>query len=79
MNLDHDFFQVSKLSENQKKIFTKNGTLFCPNSNEDLRSDAHQNQIIGRDADVDHTQTIGGIQSNYWGGDISPPGFDTPG
>ena len=29
MNLDHDLFQVSKLSENQKKkVFTKNGTLF---------------------------------------------------
>ena len=24
-------------------------------------------QIIGRDADVDHSQTIGGIQPNYWG------------
>ena len=33
-----------------------------------------------RDADVDHTQTIGGIQSNYWGRYIprSPPGFGTP-
>ena len=30
MNLDHDFFQVSKLSEDQK-----NGTLFSPNSGED--------------------------------------------
>ena len=29
------------------------------------------------DADVDHIQIIGGIQSNYWG-DISPPGFGTP-
>ena len=28
MNLDHDFVQVSKLSENQKKVFPKNGTLF---------------------------------------------------
>ena len=52
-----------------------NGTLFSPNSGGDLRSDAHQSQIIGWDADVDHTQIIGGgIQSNYWG-DISPPGF----
>ena len=37
-----------------------------------LRSDAHQSQIIGGDADVDHTQTIGGMQSNYWG-NTSPP------
>ena len=29
MNLDHDFVQMSKLSEDQKKnVFTKNGTLF---------------------------------------------------
>ena len=52
MNLDHDFFQVSKLSEDQKtehffspnsgedpkkKVFTKNGTLFSPNSGEDQK------------------------------------------
>ena len=55
-----------------------NGTLFPPNSGGDPRSDAHQSQIIGGDADVDHTQIIGGIQSNYWGGYI-PPGFGTPG
>ena len=42
-----------------------------------LRSDAHQSLIIGGGADVDHTQTIGGMQSNYWR-DISPPGFGTP-
>ena len=33
---------------------------FSPNSGGDLRSDAHQSQIIGGDADVDHTQIIGG-------------------
>ena len=71
MNLDHDFFQVSKLSEGQKKVFTKNGTLFSPNSGGDLRLDENQSQIIGWVTDVDHTQIIGGIQSNYWG-DISP-------
>ena len=51
---------------------------FSPNSSGHLPSDAHQSQIIGGDADVDHTQTVGGIQSSYWG-DISPPGFGTPG
>ena len=80
MNLDQDFFQVSKLSEDQKKVvikngtffspisgedqkkvFTRNGTLFSPNSSTDLRSDAHQSQIIGGDADKDHTQIVGGI------------------
>ena len=38
MNLGHDFVQVSKLSEDQKKkVFTKNGTLFSPNSDEDQK------------------------------------------
>ena len=61
MNLDHDFFQLSKLSEDQKKglrqkwntffpqvqvktkkkVFTKTGALFSPNSSGDLRSNAH--------------------------------------
>ena len=50
---------------------------FPPNSSVHLRSDAHQRcthipQIIGGDADVDQTQTIGGIQSNYWEGYIPP-------
>ena len=74
MNLDHEFVQVSKLSEEQKKkVFTKNGTLFFPNSSGDLRSNADQSQIFGGDADVHHTQIklLGGIQSNYWG--IYPP------
>ena len=80
MNLDHDFVQVSKLSEDQKKkvvtknehffpqiqmktkkkVFIKNGTLFSPISSGHLRSDAHQSQTIGGDADLDHIQTIGG-------------------
>ena len=51
----------------KKKVFTKNGTFFPANSSGDLRSDAHQSQIIGGDADEDHTQIIGGMQSNYWG------------
>ena len=41
----------------QKKVFTRNGTLFLST---DLRSDAHQTQIIGGDADEDHTQIVGG-------------------
>ena len=34
--------------------------LFSPNSSTDLRSDAHQSQIIGGDADEDHAQIVGG-------------------
>ena len=43
--------------QKQKKVFTRNGTLFLST---DLRSDAHQSQIIGGDADEDHTQIVGG-------------------
>ena len=73
INLDHDFVQLSKLSENQKKkVFTENGTLFSPNSSGHLRSDAHQRPIIEGDADVDHTQTIGGDTVKLLG-KIYPP------
>ena len=34
-------------------------------------------KLFGGDADADHSQIIGGMQSNYWG-DISPRGFGTP-
>ena len=38
MNLDRDFFQVSKLSEDQKKkVFTKNRRTFFPNSSKDQK------------------------------------------
>ena len=41
-----------------------------PNSGVDLRSDTHQSQIIGGDADEDHSQIIGGvyppIPSGFW-------------
>ena len=42
---------------------------FSPNSSGDLRSDAHQSQITGGDADEDHIPIIGGIY---------PPGFRHP-
>ena len=72
MNLNHNFFQVSKLSEDQKKRSSpKLEDFFFLNSSEDQRSDAGQSQIIGGDTVVDHTQIIGRIQSNYWG-DTSP-------
>ena len=47
-------------------------TFFSLNSSVDLRSDAHQSQIIGRDADEDHTWIIGGGYSLIIGGNISP-------
>ena len=54
MNLDHDFFYVSKLSADQKKRFSpKFQEVFFPNSSD---SHADHNQIIGMDADVDLSQ-----------------------
>ena len=43
MNLDHDFFQVSKLSEDQKKVLhQKWNSFFPPNSGEDQKKGFHQ-------------------------------------
>ena len=70
MNLNHDFFQESKLSEDQKKRSSpKMERFFFSISRGGLRSDAHQSQIIGGDAGVDHTQIIG---------EYIPPGFRHP-
>ena len=85
MNLDQDFFQVSKLSEDQKKRKRSSPEMehFCsPNSGEGLRLDAHQSQIVGGDTDEDHTQIVGGYTVKLLGGYIPPipptPGFGTP-
>ena len=81
MNLDHDFFQVSKLSEDQKiRSSQKEGKLCFPNCSGDLRSNALQNQIIRGMQIQTILKLLGEIQSNYWGGYISPSppsGFDT--
>ena len=54
MNLDHDFFHVSKLSADQKKRSSpKFQKFFFPNSSD---SHADHSQIIGVDADVDLSQ-----------------------
>ena len=82
MNLDQDFFQVSKLSDDQKKRSSpKMEHFFSPNSSTDLRSDAHQSQVIGGDADEDHTHIVGGGGYGQIIGGIyptSPSGFGTP-
>ena len=75
MKLEHDFFHVSKLSENQKKekrSSPKIEKFLSVKSRKDQnkgphiiqRSDADRSQIIGWDADVDHCQIIGGIYSS---------------
>ena len=82
MNLDHDFFQGSKLSEDQKiRSSPKEGKLCSPNCSGDLRPNAQQSQIIGGMQMQTILKLLGEIQSNYWG-DIYPhplpPGFHTP-
>ena len=78
MNLDQDFFQVSKLSEDQKKRSSSEMEhFFLPNSSTDLRSDAHQSQIIGGDADEDHTQIAGGYAVKSLR-EIYPPQVSAP-
>ena len=69
MNLDQDFFQVSKLSEDQKKGLHQKWNTFLST---DQRSDAHQSQIIGGDADEDHTQIVRGYTVKLLGGYIPP-------
>ena len=58
-------------NKKKKKIFTKHGTLFSSNSRGDLRSDAYRSQIIGGDADGDHSQIIGKETVKLLGGYIS--------
>ena len=78
--MEHFFSPIS--GEDQKKKEKRSSPkvehFFPPNLSGDMRSDAHQSQIIGGDADVDHTQNNWGIRQII-GGDISPPGFGTPG
>ena len=80
-SLDHGtrFSPNSGEDQKQKRSSPEMEHLFSPNSSTDLRSDAHQSQIIGGDADDDHTQMLGGY-SQIIAGDISlssPPGFGT--
>ena len=51
---------------------------FSPQSSKDLRSEAHQSQIIGGNADEDHTQIIGGDTVKLLE-EIYPPSPPTPG
>ena len=80
MNLDHNFFWVSKLSEEQKKlIFTNNGTLFFPEFKwrPALRCTPESNYWKG--CRCRPYSNYWGIMSNYWEGDIPhPPGFRHP-
>ena len=66
------FFPRIQVKTKKKRSSPKNGTLVFPNSSGELRLNARQSQIIGGDADVDHTQIIGGDIYPH------PPGFGHP-
>ena len=53
-DMEH-FFSPNSGEDHKKWSLPEMGHLFYPNSSTDLRSDAHQSQIIGGDADEDHT------------------------
>ena len=66
-------------SDQNKRSSPEMENFFFPNSSTDLRSDAHQSQIVGGDADEDHTQIVGGGYSQIIGGYIPPsPGVSAP-
>ena len=86
MNLDHDLFQVSKLSEDQKQskkkvkgsspkiqeFFSRNLVKTKKGPNIIQRLDVDQSQIIGGGTDVDHSQIIRG-DAVKWLGRYIPP------
>ena len=78
MNLDQDFFQVSKLSEDQKKRSSPEMEHFFLSRPTDLRSDAHHSQTIGGDADEDHTQIVGGYTVKLLGPSIIFRAYSVP-
>ena len=53
----------------KKKVFSGDGTPFLST---DVRSDAHQSQIIGGDTDEDHTQIFEGYTVKLLGGIYLP-------
>ena len=74
MNRNHDFFQVNEWSEDQKKGLHQIWTTFFPRIQVQTCAQMQTRVILLRDADVDHTQIIGGEISPH----PPPPGFGTP-
>ena len=70
--MEYIFSRIQVKSKQKKMSSPEMEHIFPPNSSTDLRSDAQQSQIIGGDADEDHTQI-------FWGDISSPsPGFRHP-
>ena len=73
--MNHFFLRIQvKTKKRKKRTSPEMEHLFSPNSSTDHRSHAHQSQIIGGDADDDHTQIFWGDIVKLLGG-IYPPGF----
>ena len=74
MNLDHNFFQESKLSEDPKKrkVFTKIGRLFSPNSSEDQKktSSPKLEDFFSSNSSEDQRSDAGQSEIIKW--DMSP-------
>ena len=81
MNLDHDFVQVSKLSEDQKKGLLQNWNAFIPQiqvkTKKKRRSSPKMEHFFTPNSSG-HLRSDA-HQRQIIGGDISPPGFGTPG
>ena len=66
------FFAPNAGEDQKKKSSPKMERFFFSNSGKDLRSNAHQSQIVGGGMLMKTIlKLLGGIQSNYWG-DIFP-------
>ena len=77
--MEHFFLQI-QVKTKKKGSSPKMEQFFSPNSSGHLRSDVQQTQIVGGNANRDHTQLIGGDTAKLLGGYIPPipPGFGIP-
>ena len=67
MNFDHNFVQVSKLSEDQKKSFSPKMNTFSPNSDEDQKKKVFTKNGTLFFLDFKWTPTLRCTpESNYW-------------
>ena len=74
---ENTFFPQIQVKTKKKGLHQKWNTFFLQ-IQVDTDAQMHTTVKLLGDADVDHTQTIGGVCSEIIGGDISPPGFGTP-
>ena len=73
--MEHVFCEDQK---EKKKGLHQQWNTFFPRIQVETCAQMHTRVKLLGDADVDHTQIIGGIQSNYWGNIPPSPGFRHP-